>query len=72
MDKINEREMVAHAKKLMNSIDRQLYGHPASVVTLVLCQCLAILMVDAKIPQSSVMELLEEMIKTLESDETAH
>jgi hypothetical protein len=72
MDKIREREMVAHAEKLMSSIDRQLYGQPASVVTLVLCQCLAILMVDAKIPTSSVIELLEEMIKGLEPDETAH
>lgn len=72
MDKIREREMVADAEKLMNSIDRQLCGHPASVVTLVLCQCLAILMVDSKIPQSSVIELLEEMITKLEADETAH
>lgn len=72
MDKINERKMVAEAEKLMNIIDRQLYGHPANVVTLVLCQCLAILMFDSKIPTSSVIELLEEMLKALESDETAH
>jgi hypothetical protein len=72
MDKMTGCISAEDVKKLMNKIGQKLDGYPAGTGALALCQCLAILMVETKMPMEFVTESLEKMVKALELDETAH
>jgi hypothetical protein len=65
-------ELEKQVVDLANSIGKIINGHTGGVCALALCECLARVMHQSKIPLDLVVETIVGNLKLEESDETAH
>lgn len=63
-----EKEVIA----LANLIGKIMDGHTGGICALALCECLAEVMHQSKIPLDLVIETMTQHLKPEESDEAAH